>query len=474
MSRTCLPQILPFLAVIAALLALPNSASAMLVGAESNGALANSDRTPALQAAALNRMQAQGVQIVRVNFGWSELAANCGGRRTLASLKAHTNPCYNWAVLDSLVTLTKARKMTLLLSTSRAPRWLHGRADEYYLGATPTQFRKTVLHYAAFLSAAGTRYGANSSFGTIKYWTIWNEPNSDTFFKPMVSKAAKQRRQVYYADVYARKYAQMYGAAAVALRLAHRTAQIAPGPTGPNSFHKPALYIAAFQKYAPLYLPKRNPRSYINAWAHNPYPGNTTAPLNPRAFSDPNAIGMGSMSKLFRILDSKPLTRGLKVWGTEFGWQTPPETNPALVVSMGAQAQYLAEAYDLLSRTNRVPIAIWYGLQDPPGSADWQSGTFGSNGVAKPSFYMYQRMISVPKSKVKRGSRVAIWGRSTINQTKGVLVYRRGAAGQWYTVPGQRRAADGSIKATLTISSAITQFALYDGKYGYYRQVTGT
>jgi hypothetical protein len=440
-----------------AALALPATASAMLVGAESNGELVNSDRTPALQAAALDKMRAQGVQVVRVNFGWNEMAVNCAGR-SAAALGNHTDPCYTWGVLDSLVTLAKARKIQVLISTSRAPGWLHNSTDPYFLGQSTAQFNRTVSYYAAFLRAAGTRYGPGSKLGTIKYWTIWNEPNSDTFFKPRPDAV---------------RYAQMYAAAAVALRGAHATAQIAPGPTGPNSTIKPVAFIKSFQAAVVRYLPRSNPRRFITAWAHNPYPGNTTAPSYARSFPHPDAIGMGQLSRLFRTLDAKPITRGLKVWGTEFGWQTPPETNAKLVVSVSSQAQFLAEAYDLLERTGRVPIGIWYGLTDNQLLADWQSGTFTFRGTAKPSFYMYQRMISVPRGSVPIGTTVAVWGRSNLAPSKGRLVFRRGTTGRWYNVPGQKRSSDGSIRATLKITTSTTQVATYDTTYGYYRQVVG-
>ena len=471
-------------AIVVTALVLPASANAMLYGMESNGELANSDRTPAHQTVALDLMKDQGANAVRVNFGWIELANNCGGQ-TVAALKDHLNPCYRWDVLDSLVALASARGQQVVLSTMRVPTWVLGSTNQANIGATAAQRTKVFDNYAAFLAAAGTRYKAGSPYGTITYWTIWNEPNSSDFWSPMASKTIQAAKPAFYANVYAQQYAQMYGKAAVALRGANPAAQIAPGPTGPNSASKPKPYIMALQKWLPAYLPKANPRKYINAWAHNPYT-NKNAPLDTKSFLDANAIGMAQLPRLFQLLDSKPITKGLKVWATEFGYETPPETRSGLpTVSFTLQAQWMAEAFDRLSRTGRVTIGIWYGLTDPAQLGDWQSGTILNNGTKKLSYTMYQRMISVPTGSVKKGTIVKAWGRSSVDPKGGILVYRKlnagncGTKGAWKPVPSQKRAADGSITGAIKTSTKLTQFAIWDptggvnGTYGLCRTVTG-
>src|SRR6187551_2410181 len=119
MRRILLP-----LAVAAVALALPMNASAVTVGVEANAELINSDRTPAQQALALDKIKAQGATLVRANVGWNELAGECGAVPA-EQQRDHLNACYRWGVLDSLVQLAMERDITVLLSISRAPRWLH-------------------------------------------------------------------------------------------------------------------------------------------------------------------------------------------------------------------------------------------------------------------------------------------------------------------------------------------------------------
>ncbi|MCW2950248.1 MAG: hypothetical protein JWN41_1261 [Thermoleophilia bacterium] len=466
-------------------LLVPRQAHALIVGAEANGELVNSDRTPALQAAALDKMQAQGTQLVRVNVGWTEIAAGCG----TTSLQAQKNPdngCYNWAVLDSLVQLAGQRNIKVLMSSMRAPKWLHKSSNEYYLGKTSSQFNRTVSYYAAFVQAAGARYKPGSAHGTIPYWTIRNEPNSNTFFQPKPDAA---------------RYALMYARAAVALKSVNPAALVAPGPTGPKSTIKPVPFIKTFQTSVVKFLPKGNPKRYINAWAHNPYPGSqgpagyASGKYKGTSFGrqgGPDALGMAETPKLIKLLDSKPITRGVAVWGTEFGWETPPEYRPTLFVSHALQAQYIAEAFDFLTRQKRVTIAVQYGLTDNTNNVDWQSGTYTAAGVPKPSFYMYQRPIAASSGFGKRGTMVHVYGRSNIAPATSHLVYRTTSplastactaltlSFCWAYVKNAVQAGDGSWSANVKLTAAETYFAVYDGVqtvatggsgYGYYRRV---
>lgn len=478
MKLSSFRRISPVLAAGAALIALaiaPASASAFSVGAEYNGGLVNSDRTPALQADVLDKMAIQGVQVVRANFGWNEIAVNCAGR-SVAELGNPDNGCYNWAVLDSLVNLANQRGIKVLLSTSRVPTWVQPQSDPsqpYDMGASQAQFNKTVATYAAFLKAAGTRYKAGSQYGSIPYWTVWNEPNSNTFFKPAPNAA---------------RYAQLYAAAAVALKTANPGALVAPGPTGPKSTIKPGTFIPAFQANVVKFLPRANPKRYINAWAHNPYPQLGKAPTAKDGLKFPS-ITMSNIGDLLTTLDKKPITKGLPVWGTEFGYETKPEeTRAGLSVSYAQQAQYLAEGFHKLDATKRFTIGIWYGLVDNKINnaqdmiGDWQSGTITAAGTTKPSFWMFQRMISAPTGMVRKGMTVPVWGRSNVSPNTGQLVYRTSAAGKWYLVPGAKKRTDGTITASFKVKTTVVQFAIYDGVrtartagsgYGMYRQIVG-
>lgn len=453
-TRTLLP--FAMLVAVAASLLAPSSASAILAGAESNRELVNSDRTPALQRIALDKMKKQGVQVVRGNFGWNEVATSKCKGKSITQLSNHRNSCYNWKIFDSFVKQANQRRIQVLISITRVPTWVINSTPEN-MGRTGPQFTKVLRNYVAFHKAAATRYKAGSKYGFIQYWTIHNEPNSKTYWGPRPNP---------------NWYAMLYGKTAVAIKRAHKTALVAPGPTGPTGGSggmKPLAFMRAFQAKVPKYLPGSMPmkRRYLNAWAHNPYPGSRSQPsVASNTTSHRDSVGMAKIDNLFKQLDKAPITRGTRVWATEFGW----ETSGTLKVSMAQQAQFIAEAFDWLDRKRRVTIGISYGLTDPKEAYDWQSGTFSSNGRIKPSFKMFQRMVSVPQGGkggvVRRGTVVKVWGRSNISPRTGVLAFsipgRQCAPGRmWCTVRGQRRKGDGSITAMMRVTTPKIRFSVW-------------
>jgi hypothetical protein len=434
-----------------ALACAPAAQAALLVGAESNAEIVNSTVSEAGQHEALVRMKLQGTQVVRANFGWNEIAAACAGQ-TSEALADPDNACYNWRLVDSLVASSSALGLQPLVSFTRTPAWASGSLDPMYMGETDAQFTRVMDFYVSFHRAAAARYRTGSPHGTIRYWTVHNEPNSAQFWKPRPS---------------AERYGLLYARTAVAIRQAHPGALIAAGPTNPNGMPPYGIPPLTFIKRTVPVIERNLPgtlatkRTYLRYWAHNPYPNPKSQPTVPNP-AHPDSIGLARMSRLIAQLDSMPLTRGAHVWATEFGWET---AGPGPTVSQARQAQFIAEAFDMLGALGRVDIGINYGVVDPLDPADWQSGTWTASGQAKASMAMMQRMVSVPQAglagSVKAGQLVRIWGRSNIARTSGRLMYRR-AGGVWKAVPGQRRQADGSIRASLRLARGSWQLATRD------------
>lgn len=443
------------------LLALPTSAGAMIVGLESNGEFTNSDRSPDKQNPALDKAKGLGAQVIRANISWAEIAQNCGGQ-SLAALGNPQNPCYSWAVIDNLVRESNARGMQLLFSVSRSPQWVNGNPDQMFVGASSVQFNRFVTNYTAFITAIGSRYGNGTTIGRVKMWTIWNEPNSGQFWKPMVTAAQRSSAPLRYAALYAK--------AAPALRRVNSSAAIAPGPTGPAPSRAvaPQTFILAFQKHVTRLLPGRTitaKRSYLNAWAHNPYPYARSARLKTSSFAKLNLpnLPIQRTKELIRTLDASPITRKRPVWATEFGYESYPQERVA-GVPVFLQGRYMAEAMDVLDATGRVTVAIWYGMTDPVNAADWQSGTYFANGRLKPAALWARRPISVSTTVVARGNRVQVWAKSQLKPKSTTIQYSTNGR-SWKTLTGLRRRADGSIRANVRVNSTLF-FATYDGVRG--------
>jgi hypothetical protein len=469
-------------AAVCALLA-PTTANATLVGMESAWQLVNTNQTNEQREAALDLMQQQGVQVVRVNWRWFEVAANCDGR-TAAELADPTQSCYDWSRLDNLVSEANERRIQVLLSAQQNPSWLQHTENRMFMGTTAAQFNRTVEYFASFYKALATRYKPGSQYGTIRYFTVHNEPNSVLFWGGPPSAV---------------RYAQLYAKTAVAIKQANPSALVAPGPTGPTGGGpdgiKPVQFVKTFQQNVVKYLPGGSiaaKKRYINAWAHNPYPSYTREPSFVDKRENSQNIRMSRLPQLVAQLDRAPITKGAKVWATEFGWQTPPERS--LKVTQARQAQFVAEAYDLLSsmRGARVQIGIHYGLQDPDNlNDDWQSGTILNTGRRKLSFTMFQNMVSVPQGgttgRVKANTRVRVWGRSNVHPGGTQLAYRiigqrcqaNVPAGRFCMVPAQRSVAGtpgAKFGYVVVRKGQRVDFAVYDKvakRYGMTRRVVG-
>ncbi len=455
-------RLLPVLAIASLTLFAPTSAHAVIYGVEANNDLANSNRSLEQRTETFDRMQDQGIRIVRVNMGWNELAANCSNE-SYAALANHEHECYSWGVFDQVVGLASERRILVLASISRAPRWLHDSANAAYVGTTGPQWRKTVLHYEAVMQAAATRYRRGSARGSVRMWTVWNEPNSPTYFAPQHTAILKR--------VMPRRYAQMVARAAVAIKKADRNAYVAAGPTGPTGGAagiRPITFVAQVQAALPIFLPGSGAyeRRWINGWAHNPYPGVNTAPS--RGTIKSPSVGMANLRDLFVQLDRHYVTRRLPVWATEFGYQTNPPDR-VLGINVFRQGRFMAESYDWIDSMRRVPVAIWYGFRDPDQPGDWQSGTWYNNGRAKASRLWQMRPISVPVDRVRRGQAVRVWARSMVKPASTRIAMSTNGR-TWRLLPAIGR-RDGGTTTQFVRVYRTTWFATWDGQRGPARVV---
>lgn len=434
---------------------LPASASALAVGAQFGGKLPSYDPSLAEQTRELDRMRDQGSTVVRHHISWTRLAAQCSGQ-TAVALSDHLNLCYNWSVLDSAVRLSNERGMRVMLTLSGVPSWLHGSEDPYYVGGSASEFNRFADHYAAVLKAASTRYAAGSGFGRVRLWTVWQEPNSQTYFRGV------DRAQM------ARRYAHLYAKSAIALKSVDSANLVAAGPTGPTGGGhglRPLVFVSQVQHHLPGSLPgTSDERRFIDAWAHNAFTGES--PFTRQ--QDPSVVTMPNLPALLAQLDTRSLTRGLPVWATEYGWETKPP-NRYFGVRPLTQGRYMAEALDFLHGLGRVPVAIQLGVTDPTDLSDWQSGTYFADGRAKPSIAWARRPISVRYSQVPRGTSIRVWARSNLRPSRTRIAYSV-EGGPWRLVPNINRRKGGVVIAFVRVNRNF-RFATYDGVLGPARSV---
>ena len=125
---------------------------------------------------------------------------------------------------------------------------------------------------------------------------------------------------------------------------------------------------------------KANKKLKFDAWAQHPYP----VPVNQKPTQKvlwPN-VALTSLPQFETSLDTWFGRKNIPVWITEYGNETKPgEPNG---VTESQQASYVTQAIGIAKKDKRVPMFIWFVMQDSTGSL-WQSGVYRKTGAAKPA-----------------------------------------------------------------------------------------
>lgn len=345
----------------------------------------------------LDEFDRLGVDIVKLNLFWDEVAP--GGRRKPRGFDGANPAGYSWSNYGQVVDGIIARGMRPFLTLGgRGPRWAtgnRGRRGTYRPNAREFQF---------FAEAAGRQ------FPQVDIWSIWNEPNLYSWLSP------QRRRGVPVSPSIYRK-----------LYLAGRRGLIASGnddtilvgelmPRGGTDQRK----VPPLQFLREMACLDRNYRQYrgraaklrgcsrvgripTSGFAYHPY--TLAGGPNVNEARDDAAIGqLGRVrSTLDKLARRGKLPRRLKIWITEFGFQTRPPDPFGTPIGRAPNLMDLSEwiAY----RNARVATYAQYTLRD---NAAWQSGLRLANGRPKGQVYEAFRMPLFVRSL--GGNRVEVFG----------------------------------------------------------------
>src|SRR5918912_484000 len=94
----------------------------------------------------LTKLDELGVDLVRVNVRWNEVAA-----RRPARPKSHLDPAYRWTAADVLLEGLREHGIRPVVTLVGTPRWANG-------GRAPSWAPRSSTAFADFAYAASTRY----------------------------------------------------------------------------------------------------------------------------------------------------------------------------------------------------------------------------------------------------------------------------------------------------------------------------
>jgi hypothetical protein len=336
----------------------------------------------------LSKVEGLGVDVVRVNLRWNEIAAR---RPSIPS--SHLDPAYRWKAADVLLNGLRAHGIAPVVTLLGTPRWANGNRAPRWAPSSPSSF-------ANFARAAATRYPF------VRNWVVWNEPNKSWSLRPT------------RASTYVRL---LLNPAYDALKRVNRANVVAGGVTAPRGGTgsvSPLEWIRTMH----------TARARLDAYAHHPYPLSRS--------ETPFSGGCGrcstlTMASLDRLLSEVRRAFGRKrIWLTEYGYQTSP-ADPVLGVSQALQSRYQAEASLRAWLAPRVDMLIHFLVRDEQAVGRWQSGLFTFHDAPKLSAASFR----LPLAQL---SRRTLWGQVRPGEGRRPYRLRYSRGGRWHWLGGTR------------------------------------
>ena len=345
--------------------AVARSAPRMYVGFHDDVAFRwSNDRTQNL-----NEARGANATIVRTLVDWSKTAPT-----KPANPSNSFDPAYRFSDIDELVRNAQARGLEVLITIWGTPKWANG-------GKTPNVVPTRSSDMTAFARAVASRYsGRFAGYPFVGHYSVWNESNLQLFLSPQFDAAGR--------SVGPRLYAKLYAAAYAGIKAGNPRAKVAIGSTsshgrdkklnGKSDTHSPG-------RFAQL-VAAANPRLKFDAWAQHPYP--TPQNLKPtQKVKWPN-VTLSSLARFEQSLDTWFKRKGIRVWLTEFGYETKQDGEPK-GVTRAQQAAYTTQALALAKKDPRVDMFVWFIFRDDETSA-WQSGVQTRTGAPKPALARFR------------------------------------------------------------------------------------
>jgi hypothetical protein len=311
----------------------------------------------------LDTAQRDGASVIRTIVTWSEIAP----RRPRHPADPFARE-YRFNDLDDLVRSSAQRGIEVLLTIWGTPSWANGGAGVSVAPTHPADLRE-------FAHALAARYSGNfAGFPPVRFFSIWNEPNSSLFLTPQFDSRGR--------PVAPRVYAQLVQAAYAGIKQADPDALVAAGETAPRGHDRPlpGLHDSESPGSFARLVAAAAPHLPFDSWAHHPYP--RTDRERPGAAQPWPNIGLAGLARFERELSGWFDRRGVELWLTEFAYRTNPHLPDASTYAQ--QASYLQQAVALATAEPAVGMFIWFGFRDH-AHQPWQSGLLDQRGLAKPA-----------------------------------------------------------------------------------------
>ena len=328
-------------------------------------------------------------QLVRVNLWWAGPSLRVATARPRRPPDPK-DPAYNWDTYDRTVRFAVVNGMEPVFSIIGTPPWANAAKGWNVAPTNPRDLR-------SFAAAAQKRYSGTFvnadgvTLPRVSLWMAWNEPNNPVFLKPQYRRVGSG-----WAIQSGRHYAKICNAIVQGVKSVQRSSKVACGATGPRGNNNPNSSRPSVSPLPFLRAMKAGGAKGFDAYAHHPYYGSpaetpTTKPPPGKRGQPSTAVTLGNFDLLVNEID-RLYGRQMRVWVTEYGYQTNPP-DKIFGVTYRKQATYLTQAVAWARRNPRVDIFLWFLLTDEQRLGGWQSGLTTVDGKRKASFRAFQNAV---------------------------------------------------------------------------------
>jgi hypothetical protein len=414
----------------------------------------------------LNEMQALGVDVIKAQVFWNEIAPR--GRTKPAGFDGADPASYDFSAYDGLVNAIVARGMTPFLTIgNRAPDWAVKKVTK---APRDGMYRPSSKEFRLFAEAVGRRYsGDYNGLPRVELWSIWNEPNLASWLAPQRTRKGVPVAPSLYRKLYLAGHRGL--AASGHARDKILLGELMPLGAGSKSKFTPTDFLREMvcldRAYRPYRgkaakargCPKRVARIPTSGIALHPYTPRAGLSARPRAGEVP-ITRLATMTRQLDLLGRRAkLPRRLPIWLTEFGFQTNPpdpfQTPIKRVPGMMDKSEWIA------FRNRRVRSYSQYTMRDaglvPGGSrfqryAGFQMGLRFADGRVKKGVYDAFRMPVFVRLLSSR--RVEVFGGLRTGARAVARIESRRRGGRYRPLGTARLSSAGYFRKVLSASGA--------------------
>jgi hypothetical protein len=331
-------------------------------------------------------VKATGTKVARVDLFWTTAAPT-----KPANGANPADPAYDWSWADATLGGLVNAGITPIVSVWNAPGWATGGVKGVKGVVWNSKAPTNAQDFADFMTALASRYNGRTPITVngqqlrgvdVNFYEIWNEPNLQLYLFPQYSG-----KKVVSSP----KYVQMANLAVPAIKRVNPGAVPITGVTGPkgksdSSGRGTIDWVKDLRKYG---------LKAGSQYSQHIYP--SVPPLKKtKAFP-----AWDTLDEVVTEVNKLPGGRSKKIYITEASYTTASTPYRQVKFSTSQQAQYMKDIFKVpFVKSSRVPIVIWFQLQDNP---NWPGGLLFNSGSQKPAYRTFQALTKTnpPKGNLR-------------------------------------------------------------------------